>query len=139
MSITEALKDEQRTKETIDSILAEVMNMIDKKVGDLIKFEDIPKEFRANIVNALMFLKDKFDGDGAFIKRKSRMVASTTEQVFADTSSPTVNTITVMSMLHIAAAKDYELAACDCEGAFLGTPVDHSKDGRTFTRVPASS
>jgi hypothetical protein len=83
-----------------------------------------------------MFLKGKFDGDGAFFKRNSRMVASTTDQVFADTSSPTVNTITVMSMLHIAAAKDYELAAYDCEGAFLGTPVDHSKDGRMFIRIP---
>jgi hypothetical protein len=88
------------------------------------------------IVNAFMFLKDKFDGNGEFVKRKSRLVASTTDQVFADTSSPTVNTITVMSMLHIAAAKDYELAAYDCEGAFLGTPVDRSKDGRMFIRIP---
>jgi len=38
--------------------------------------------------------------------------------------------------LHIAAVKDYELAAYDCEGAFLGTPVDHDKDGRMFICIP---
>ena len=81
------------------------------KAGPLVKYQDIPKEYRGEIVNAFMFLTDKFKAKGEFEKRKGRMVSGKTTKVFEDTSSPTVNPITVMTMLHEAAARDYEIAA----------------------------
>ena len=83
-----------------------------------------------------MFLKDKVDGKGEFTSLKSRMVASKTRKIFEDLSSPTANPITVMTLLHINAVRDYELSTYDWTGAFLTTPIDHDKDKRLFLRVP---
>ena len=71
-----------------------------------------------------------------FPSLKSRMVASKTRKIFEDLSSPTANPITVMTLLHINAVRDYELSTYDWTGAFLTTPIDHDKDQRLFLRVP---
>jgi hypothetical protein len=113
-----------------------IENLLEMKAGPLIKLEDIPKQYRPEIINAFMFLTDKVNGKGEFDKRKGRMVSGKTTKVFEDTSSPTVNPITVFTMLHEAAALDHEIAAYDFRGAFLGTPIDKEKDGRLFIRIP---
>ena len=136
MSITQAMKDKGMEPHTVKAIAAEIENLLEMKAGPLVRYEDIPHQYRGEIVNAFMFLVDKFKAKGEFEKRKGRMVSGKTTKVFEETSSPTVNPITVMTMLHEAAALDYEIAAYDFRGAFLGTPIDKAKDGRIFIRIP---
>jgi hypothetical protein len=130
------MKDKGMEPHTVKAIAAEIENLLEMKAGPLVRYEDIPHQYRGEIVNAFMFLVDKFKAKGEFEKRKGRMVSGKTTKVFEETSSPTVNPITMMTMLHEAAALDYEIAAYDFRGAFLGTPIDKAKDGRIFIRIP---
>ena len=111
------------------AIAAEIENLLEMKAGPLVKYQDIPKEYRGEIVNAFMFLTDKFKAKGEFEKRKGRMVSGKTTKAFEDTSSPTVTPITVMTMLHEATARDYEIAAYDFRGAF-SRDTDRQGEGR---------
>ena len=100
MSITQAMKDKGMEPHTVKAIAAEIENLLEMKAGPLVRYEDIPHQYRGEIVNAFMFLVDKFKAKGEFEKRKGRMVSGKTAKVFEETSSPTVNPITVMTMLH---------------------------------------
>ena len=57
---------------TVKAIAAEIENLLGMKAGPLVKYQDIPKECRGEIVNAFMFLTDKFKAKGEFEKRKQR-------------------------------------------------------------------
>jgi hypothetical protein len=75
-----------------------------------------------------MFLKDKFKL-GEFERTKARLVVGgdyVTQQVAGETASPTVNPITVMMMINIAATEGMEISCHDIKGAFLLSELDPS-------------
>ena len=118
MSINEAIKDPARRDLSIQAIEKEIRNLMNMNTGTYIRFQDIPREEVGGIINCFMFLKDKVDGKGEFTSLKSRMVASKTRKIFEDLSSPTANPITVMTLLHINAVRDYELSTYELNGHF---------------------
>jgi len=138
LSIRMALKQKDRYNATIQAIHDEIHNMEKNKVMKAIRYRDIPKELRKNggIIQLFPFMKDKFKADGTFDKSKCRLVANGGDvdlTNIGETFSPTVNPISVMTQLNIAAAEDAEIAAYDIKGAFLITPIVIGK--RIFVRL----
>jgi hypothetical protein len=77
-----------------------------------------------------MFLKDKFLADGLFDRIKARLVAggdflSAAES--GEVTSPTVNPITVMTMINLASSLSLEKSCHDIKGAFLVPHMDTSR------------
>jgi len=74
-----------------------------------------------------MFHKEKLKADGSFDKDKCRIVLLSNlrdPNSIGDSFSPTVNTISVMTQLNIAATDKNTLIAAYDFGAFLLTPVE---------------
>ena len=69
-----------------------------------------------------MFIKEKFLANGDFDKIKARLVAGgdwVNPGTVGETSSPTVNSMSVMMILNIASVMKYEVSTHDVTGAFL--------------------
>lgn len=104
----------------------------------MVHYRDISRDKRHLIIPAHMFFKDKYKANGTFDKVKARLVANGDRQhpdSVGDTFSPTVNQISVFTLLNVAAATQSELSAYDIKGAFLITPVDHSRK-EIYVRIP---
>jgi hypothetical protein len=77
-----------------------------------------------------MFLREKYE-DGKFVKLKGRVVADGRMQdrtVYADYSSPTAKTRSVMTCLKLAATQGWGLLKVDIGGAFLCAPIDDEQE-----------
>jgi len=85
-----------------------------------------------------MFLKEKYKSDGSFDRLKARLVANgkfESPESLTDTYAPTVNPISVMTILNIAAAKGHLISAYDIKSAFLMTKVHGDK--RYHVKLPS--
>jgi hypothetical protein len=69
ISVKQALQINE--KKAILSIMDEVKNMLDYKVGHYIKYEDIPPTYKKNILRSFMFIKQKFFPNGDMDKLKA--------------------------------------------------------------------
>ena len=77
-----------------------------------------------------MLHKEKFKADGTFEKDKTRIVLLSNRRdssTIGETHYPTVNPITVMTQLNLAAAERGLISAYDIKGAFLLTPMRNGK------------
>jgi hypothetical protein len=82
----------------------------------------ISRENLSRVYPCHMFLKEKFLASGAFDKVKARLVAGgdwVEPGTVGETSSPTVNTLSVMMILNIAAFMKFSVSTHDVTGAFL--------------------
>ena len=135
-SLRQALKDEDRRDSILASIFGEIDNLEQPGILTSVKFESIPKEMRKHIIGVYMFHKEKFKADGTFDKDKTRLVLLSNqreEETIGDTYCPTVNPISVMTQLNLAAVdKDTTISAYDIKGAFL---LAKMVDQRMFMRV----
>jgi hypothetical protein len=126
VSVKQALKSDH-SQHAIDAIKAEIDYMINFKVGIPTLYENIDYEHRKNIIPAHMFLKWKIHPNGQFDKVKARLVAGGDKQgieTYDDTSSPTINPITVMAILNLMTCMNMECTVYDIKGAFLSVPVE---------------
>lgn len=122
ISLKKALSMKENKKDIANAINAEMKNMMDNKVLIPVKFTEIPPKHRDQVIRAHMFLKFKYKADGSFDKVKARLVANGDEQDFStidETFAPTVNPISVFTILNFTAHKGYYLSAHDVKGAFL--------------------
>jgi len=127
MSLKQALKQEGRREAVQKSIDAEIDNLEQPGVLKAVRYQDIPKEAKKDIINAYMFHKEKFKADGSFDKDKCRIVLLSNQRdpnTIGDSHSPTVNPISVMTQINLACTKKSLIAAYDIKGAFLLTPVE---------------
>jgi len=135
-TLKQALKDETRRSAILKSIGAEIDNLEAPGVLKPVKYRDIPKEHRADIIGVYMFHKEKFKADGTFEKDKTRIVLLSNRRdpsKIGETHCPTVNPISVMTQLNLAAVERNLIAAYDIKGAFLLTPMQHGK--RMFIKI----
>lgn len=139
VSVKKALSDPMRAKAAKRAILDEIDNMVLGDVMRPVMFSDIPFDCRGDILNAFMFLKDKFLASGEFEKIKARLVTNGKEQkpdTVGETAAPTVNPTSVMIQLNLAAADpEVVMSAYDIKGAFLVTPLEAGR--RIFLRITA--
>ena len=135
-SLKQAMKDEKRRGAILASIYAEIDNLEQPGVMTPIEYRDIPRNMRQHIVGVYMFHKEKYKADGTFDKDKTRLVLLSNlrqEETIGETYCPTVNPMSVMTQLNLAAVrKETVISAYDIKGAFLLTKMD---DRRMFIRV----
>ena len=83
-----------------------------------------------------MFHREKYKADGTFEKDKTRIVLLSNRRdpsTIGETHCPTVNPISVMTQLNLAAVERGLIAAYDIKGAFLLTPMQKGK--RMFIKI----
>jgi hypothetical protein len=88
ISVTAALRD--RRDEATPVIMAELKQMLDKRVWHGVHTQDLSKKQRSAIIRSSMFLKDKYLASGAFERFKARLVAGGNQQdkrLYEDLSS----------------------------------------------------
>lgn len=110
------------------SIEQELQQMIDKRVWHPLSFNGMNKFQRTAAVRAKMFVIENFFPSGAFEKIKSRFVVRGDMQDRSlytqdDTSAPTAELSSVMSVAAIAACESRYIATCDIGGAFLNADM----------------
>ena len=127
ISLKSALKSEAQdmARESIKKEITSLLN--EHKALINVAYEDIPQDLRNKCVLIHCFLKDKISPEGEFIKLKSRIVAGGNTQdstTYNDTTAPTINSVSLMLILHIMAAEDRECATFDVPSAFVRVPAD---------------
>ena len=135
-TLKQALKDDTRRTAILQSIGAEIDNLEAPGVLKPVRFQDIPKEHRRDIIGVYMFHREKFKADGTFEKDKTRIVLLSNRRdpsKIGETHCPTVNPISVMTQLNLAAVERSMIAAYDIKGAFLLTPMQQGK--RMFIKI----
>jgi predicted lactoylglutathione lyase len=124
ISVKAALRD--RRDEATPVIMAELKQMLEKKVWHGVHTRTLTRNQRSAIIRSSMFLKDKYLASGAFERFKARLVAGGNQQdkgLYDDLSSPTVATSSVLAVAAIAAAEGRKVVAIDIGGAFLNADM----------------
>jgi hypothetical protein len=119
------------------SIEEEIDNLMGPGVMEVTPMQLIRYEHRKEIINLLLFHKEKRDPKGVFIKDKCRIVTlsqvrdtSTTGQTY----SPMVNPTSLFILLANAATlPQLSISAYDVKGAFLNSPIP--EDTHVYVRV----
>jgi hypothetical protein len=141
LSLRSALKDPNRRTAVQRSIYSEIDNFESTGVTKPIKLKDIPREMVKDIIGVYMFHKEKYRADGTFEKDKCRLVLLSNMRdpdTIGDSTSPTVNPISVMTQINLAAVnRGPRVAAYDIKGAFLVTPM--KPDVRMFSDIQSES
>ena len=123
--------------------MSELRQMIDKRVWVPVMGGKLSAMQRVATIRSSMFLKQKNNPDGSFLKLKARLVAGGDQEdksLYEDLSSPTVSTSAVFTLLAIAAHEKRRVAVVDNSGAYLnadmtsGVPV-HMRLDRTMTDI----
>lgn len=124
--------------EEYKSIYEELLQIYTRKVFHSIKLKDIPIEHRSKIIGSLLFLKDKYDANGTFIKVKARLAARGDQEfinIFNESaSSPTANFISILTALSFAASTKAKIEISDVPGAFLNAKLQD--DNHIYMRLP---
>ena len=130
ISLKTALKSESNEMAR-ESINKEIRSLVSEhKALICVDFDDIPIELRNKCILIHCFLKDKISPEGEFLKIKARIVAGGNDQdesTFGATTAPTINSVTLMLILHIMAAEDRECATFDVPSAFVRVPADENE------------
>jgi hypothetical protein len=127
ISIQNALQDKGNLQLTREAIYTEIRNFFDNKALSPVYKRNID----GHIINALLFLVDKFDSMGNFIKKKGRAAMrgyQIRKEFIGRTDSPTVNPGSLNTLITLAACdENSKLEAYDIVAAFLGTPMQEGK------------
>ena len=125
-SVKKAMNSVKRS-EAHSAISAELLNMLKTHLSlEPRHFRDIPLEHRAGIMILYMFLKEKFNPAGEFLKMKARLVVGGDRQsseTYSSIASPTVNPVTLMTIINLLVIEDRECATFDVPAAFLVPPM----------------
>ena len=120
MSLKKALKLNKRASR--DAVMKELKQMLDLRVWEYISKANLSKTQMKKVIRSLMFLKEKRDAEGLFLKMKARLVAGGDMQdksIYDNLSSPTVSLESVFIILAIAAIERRKVITVDITGAYL--------------------
>jgi hypothetical protein len=130
-SLQQALKNPSRRDAILQAINSEIDTIIDPRVMSPVKHNAISTLHRGNILQLWLFTKENLKADGSFDKDKARIVPLSQHRdtsSLGNTYSPTVNPLSVMLLLQLAAKlHTCPLTSYDVKGAFLMTPIPSSK------------
>ena len=120
LTVKKALRT--RGQAALNSIIAELTQMVDKKVWTYVNYDTLSYAEKKKIITCSMFLKEKFNSEGTFEKLKARLVAHGNQQRMSPgekTSSPTVDILSVMLVVAVAAHEGRRVTVIDIGGAYL--------------------
>jgi hypothetical protein len=138
LSVKDALNGD-KADAAKQAIIGEIKNMLDYKVGHYVKYQDIPRNERKNILRSFMFLKEKTHPDGSFDKMKARLVGDGSKQgkhLYDMISSATVALGSVFLLFNLATQYKATLDSYDIRGAFLNAKVTE-EDSTIYLKIPA--
>jgi len=124
ISVKMAMRD--RGEEARPVIMAEIQQMVDKRVWHGVHLKNLSHEQRKRIIRSKMFLKDKYLASGAFDRFKARLVAGGDMQdksLYEELSPPTAATSSVLAVAAIAAKEGRRVVTIDIGGAFLNAKM----------------
>jgi hypothetical protein len=124
MSVKAAMRDRGPEAEAV--ILAELQQMVDKKVWHPVHTKGLSSNKRRAIIRSSMFLKDKYFASGVFEKFKARLVAGGNQQdkaLYNNLSSPTAATTSLLTVASIAASENRYIFVIDIGGAYLNASM----------------
>ena len=135
----EAEQDPSKRDLTDAAVRVELMGLLDTRTLVPRHVNEVtPQELENNCIDGFLFLDDKYLSTGEFEKRKARLVIMGSQQkreTIGETRAPTVNPITVSTILAIAATnKSCSIETADVVAAFLTTRYNKSK-GKLYLRV----
>ncbi|KAJ8480980.1 hypothetical protein ONZ45_g15469 [Pleurotus djamor] len=103
------------------AIVDEKGSLVENEVFEYVRREDVPKG--RTVLKGKLVLHRKRNERGEVVRYKARYVAKGFQQVFGkdyhDTTSPTARPESIRSLLHIAAANDWDIQQIDVKTAFL--------------------
>ena len=112
----------------MDSMFTELKVLNDKGTFDAVDPNSLSKKQLKTIIRSFMFLTEKYDAEGNFVKLKSRLVAMGSEQdrdlLEMDVSSPTVSSSSIYTVAAIAAVEKRHVMSLDIGSAFLNAVVE---------------
>ena len=120
MSVNQGVKE--FGYEAVLSVVKEVKQMVDADVFDGVDSSTLSPAAWKDVINSMLFMKEKYSADGLFQKLKSRLVAGghmMDKNIYKEASSPTAATQSVLMVAAIAAVTERAVAAVDVPGAFL--------------------
>ena len=126
-SIKQVMQNKVKAPSGEQSIIAEIKSLFDFGALIPVMAEDVPTSEKEKLIQSFMFLVDKTTAEGKFDRVKARLVAyrrkKNGKSIFMEeTFSPTINSITVMTLLQLSAnLTEYLLSAHDIKSAFLHT------------------
>ena len=140
LSVRQALKEGTTERQNLarEAIAAEVQQLWEMRALEPILWSKVPIRLRNRIIPSHMFLKEKYKANGEFDKMKARLVAGgdrVDTNLVGETRAPTVNPITVMIMLQIAALKSYTIMSADIKGAYLIPDVGDKDEDIQFVWI----
>lgn len=109
-----------------DEARSAIRQQLDKGVWHAVRASSLSAAARQAVIRSSMFLKDKYDASGRFLKFKARLVAGGDQQdkeLYDDLSSPTAATSSVLTVAAIAAAEWRYAMTIDVGGAFLNADM----------------
>ena len=123
-----AVKKAMKTREVeaTASITKELKQMIDMRVWRPVRLRSLPFAERTNFIRSQCFLKDKWTAAGLYDKLKARLVARgdmQDKELYANLSSPTVATTSVLITAAICASEGRHAMSLDVPGAFLNADM----------------
>ena len=119
----------------IDAVRDELVGILEKRVGELTMWEDVPAEVRGKVIPTKLIITEKIR-NGVLEKLKGRLVVlGNLQEAEGDKSlrSPTPSITTVMVQAARAAAEGRTVITFDVAQAFLNADID---DDETFIRLP---
>jgi len=110
--------------EAAESVMKEMKQMHEKKVWEVVEYDNLTSQEKAGIIKSLLFLKRKRDG-----RLKARLVADGRMQersVDYDVAAPTVSTESLFMIAVINAREKRHVVTVDVEGAYLNALMDRT-------------
>ena len=114
-------------QKALDSMFGELSVLNEKWTFHPVNPNELTKGELKKMIRSFMFLTEKYDADGNFIKLKSRLVAMGNQQdiemIETDVSSSTVSITSIYTIVAIAAVEGREVMTLDIGGAFLNALI----------------
>jgi hypothetical protein len=110
----------------MESAALELRSMMEMDALEPVDASTLTREEYAKVLPSHLFLKEKHDANGAFVKLKSRLVGGGHRQDRSDyenLSSPTVRTQSVFLALNEAAMEKRAVSTIDIKGAYLNAKL----------------
>jgi len=122
-----------------DSITEELRQLLDKDFAEPIRPENTTPEMLKTAISSKMFVKQKLKADGSVDKIKSRLVARGDMQdrsryIGEDLSATTVDSLSVFTILAIAAHEKRYVLSADVGGAYLNASLG-SESPQVWMRI----
>ena len=124
MTIRESqkMKDPKLRQDAVDAVSAEMNSLKKNGVIEPVKFNDVPIHHRKNILRSFIFIVQKYNSIGEYLKTKARCCANGANQSIetysSNTASPVCNRLIVILTIQLSMRPGWMMNSFDIPCAF---------------------